>query len=166
MFTTLYIGYATVSVIAEQPWTSSVSKSLAVTALALGTLTCAEMLVLGLDISFLEDRIVPPGRRRVAYSVLAGTALAAFAVAGAGDSRFAAALGSLILPGAAAFGILVLFSSAYVARQQERARERGTRRAPPRATQRAGPKPASKQDRSRTQTAAKSRQRKGGRKRH
>jgi hypothetical protein len=167
VFTTLYTAYVTVSVVTIRDWTSTISKPLAVGALALGTLTCAEMLVLGLNVSFLEDRLVPRARRRTAYIALGATALATFAVAVAGDVRFAAYLGSFVLPGAASYGILLLFSPSYVARQEERAGRRaprpGTRSPAPQRTPTA--RPASK-GRPRAQASARSRQRKGGRKRH
>lgn len=168
VFTTLYTAYATFTVVAAETWTSSVSKPLAVAALVLGTLTCAEMLVLGLNASFLEDRLVPRERRGLAYIVLGATAVAAFGIAVAGDTRFAAALGSLILPGAASYGILMLFSPSYVARQEERARERDARRGAQRAAtprRAAAPSPASGKERERAQANARAKQRRGGRKR-
>ncbi len=168
VFTTLYTGYATVSLVVARTWTSSVAKPLALAALVLATLVCAEMLVLGLNASFLRDRLVPRERMRAAYVVLAATAAAAFGFALVGDARFAAALASLVLPGAAAYGILTLFSPAYLAKQEEKARERNRQRAAARAgrAQTRASRPPSKPNRERAQSNPKSRQRKGGRKRH
>jgi hypothetical protein len=167
-FTTIYIAYAAVSIFVTDTWTSSVPRRIAEVAMVLGTLVCAEMLVLGLNASFLRDRLVPRECMQVAYAVLGATAAAAFGLALFGDLRFAAALASLVLPGAAAYAILSMFSPAYVARQEERARERARRRAAARATRsgRSGTaRPAAKPSGDRTQAGVKSRQRKGGRKR-
>jgi amino acid transporter len=165
VFTMLYTGYAAVSIFVSNTWESTVPRPLAEAALVLGTLVCAEMVVLGLNASFLRDRLVPRERMPAAYGVLGATAAAAFALALAGDPRFAAALGSLVLPGAAAYGILAMFSPAYIARQEERARERAAARGA-RSGRTGTPRPPSKPSRQRTQTSVKSRQRKGGRKRH
>jgi hypothetical protein len=168
VFTTVYTAYATVSLAMAKTWTSSVTKPLAVAALTLGTLLCVEMLVLGLNASFLRDRLVPRERMGAAYMVLGATAAAAFGLALVGDARFAGALASLVLPGAAAYGILTMLSPAYLARQEERALERERQRAAARAArsgQARAARPSSKPNRARTQTTPKSRQRKGGRKR-
>jgi hypothetical protein len=168
VFTTVYTAYAAASLATARTWTSSVTKPLAVAALTLGTLVCVEMLVLGLNGSFLRDRLVPRERMGAAYMVLGATAAAAFGLALVGDARFAAALASLVLPGAAAYGILMMLSPAYLARQEERAHDRERQRAAARAA-RSGreraPQPPSKPGRGCAQTSAKAKQRRGGRKR-
>ncbi len=167
-FSTVYTARFAFGVVTGKISTGDIAKPLAVAALLLGTLTCAEMLALGLNASFLRDRLVARARMRTAYVVLAATAVAAFGLAAAGDPTFAASLAALLLPGAAAFGIITLYTPAYLAKREETARERDRQRAAARAArsgQRSASPPPAKPGRERAQTSTKAKQRRGGRKR-
>jgi hypothetical protein len=171
VFSAAYMAYVTFSVAAARMSTGAVARPVALTLLLLATLVCLEMLLLGLNVSFLVDRLVPREYVRSTYWVLAATAVAlGLGLVLAGDKSFAAAVAALILPGAAAFGILMMFSPAYVARQEEKALERqrraGTSGRTASPAQKRASRPASGKDPGRSQTGAASRQRRGGRKRH
>jgi cyanate permease len=168
VFTTLYAGYAAVGLIATKDWTYDIPKSVAAAATVLAVAASLEMLVLGLNASFLMDRIVPRERRRLAHLVLALTALAAFGLAFYADANFGLALLSLVLPGAAAFAILMMFTPTFIARQEARTQERARRRASARgagAKRASGSRPSSGTSRGSTPSGGKGRQRRGGRKR-
>jgi hypothetical protein len=166
VFTTVYTLYAVVIAFGTDLWMHYVPRPIAEATLVLGALLSVELLVLGLNASFLRDRLVPPERMRTAYVVLGTTAAAAFGLAFVGDMQLVIYLASLMLPGAAAYGILTLFSPAYEARQVEKARERERRRAAARAAKSGGARPPATPGGQRAQPGTKSRQRKGGRKRH
>jgi hypothetical protein len=154
VFSTTYIGYSTFSAVTASEWTSNLSRPLVVAALVLSTLACVEVLVLGLNTMFLQERLVPPKRRQIAYVVVGSTVVAALVVAFLGDARFAVSLGSLIVPVAAIYGIVVFFSASFTASQDDGARGRNATRS---ASSGAG---------TRASTAARGRQRKRGRRRH